>query len=772
MRIFFAILISILSVPLWSSVEAAEIIAIRASEQDDFHRLTLVFSEKVDTGVSRKGDKLFVRMRDIRAGVMSNFPSTGFFKVNGLSRGSDPSGVFATLELQVTEGATVRHSTQSGPFRLMVDVYPPDAPEEKDFQEERRTTVEAQFLKPHSSKLVAFNDSWRWVYRNKAVEMLKPELYGDPVSGAFRAVLGLEPGNDRFLDEAVKAASEHRKKGEHGKAGALNAVIDFAGGKTAPPELDMALRSNPDPLYSRLGYFVLGDHFERKGFYPEAAGKFSRAAEGDDNPVKGEALFRKARIFFFERKYAEAKELFRASLEAGHQGAGVWLANTALIKGEIESAWTLYRENAASAALDGISRLSLGDMHLTRGDYAEARRIYREMSAGYPADGFIGVFLSLKEGDTLLAEGRAKEALQLYIGAKGRFTGEVWAMATLSLADAYFLSGEAGPLEEAERLYGAVAAGGFAASEITALKLLSARIRLGKFEEGYAFFKAFNGKYPLSIYRQDMDLLSSVLFYEWLDSLYKKGDHLAVVKLFLDVPLGAPFGKKAETYLKVGKSCMAAGLRNEAVNMLDNAVKLGSGQVTEEAMMALIRVYIEQKDTGSAERMLKAFRAKFPANGRAAEIRELETLIAFEKGEYGKVSREKALDRPGAVLMKAESSYRAGLTGQSAPLFESAAKGFKAEGNESEASRSFIKSADALFEAGRFARAAEAYRQAIGHMDEKETADRSWALYRMAQCYGRLGRADDKASALRELEALGGELAPWSEAIMMDPAGI
>ncbi|MCL4872438.1 tetratricopeptide repeat protein [bacterium] len=773
MRIFLAILISIISVPLWSDVQAAEIIAIRASEQDDFHRLTLVFSEKVDTDVSRKGDKLFVRMRDIRAGVMNNFPSTGFFKVNGLSRGSDPSGVFATLELQVTQGSVVRHSVQSGPFRLMVDVYPPSAPEEKDYEDKRRTTVDDQFLKPHPSKLIAFNDSWRWVYRNKAVEILKAELYGDPVSGAFRAVLGLKPGDDKFLEEAAKAASEHGKKGEHGKAGALSAIIDFTGGKTAPPELDTALRSNPDPLYSRLGYFVLGDHFERKGFYPEAAGKFTRASEGEDNPIKGEALFRKARIHFFERKYAEAKELFRASLQAGYEGSGIWLANTALIKGEIESAWTLYRENASSGAgLDSVSRLSLADMHLTRGDYAEARRIYREISAGYPADGFMGVFLSLKEGDTLLAEGREKEALHLYIGAKGRFTGEEWAMATLSLADAYYLSGEAGQLEEAERLYGAVAAGGFAASEITALKLLSARIRLGKFEDGYASFKTFNGRYPLSIYRQDMGLLSSVLFYEWMDSLYKKGDHLAVVKLFLDVPLSAPFGKKAETYLKVGRSCMAEGLRNEAVNLLDNAVKLGSGQVVEEAMVALIRVYIEQKDTGSAERMLKAFRTKHPVNGRAAEIRELETLIAFEKGEYERVSREKPANGPEAVLMKAESSYRAGKTDQSIPLFESAANGFKADGNVSEASRSLLKSADALFEAGKFAKAAEGYRRAIGHMDEEENADRSWALYRMAQCYGRLGRADDKAAALKELEALGGELAPWSDAIMKDPAGI
>ncbi|MBZ0219303.1 MAG: tetratricopeptide repeat protein [Candidatus Methylomirabilis sp.] len=774
MRIFFAILISILSVPLWSAVEAAEIIAIRASEQVDFHRLTLVFSEKVETDMSRKGDKLFVRMRDIRAGVMSNFPSTGYFKVNGLSRGSDPTGIFATLEMQVMEGSVVRHSMHSGPFRLMVDVYPPAAPEEKEDQEDkRRPTVEAQFLKPPPSRLVAFNDSWRWVYRNKAMEILKAELYSDPVSGAFRAVLGLNPGDGEFLDSAVKAASEHRKSGEHGKAGVLDAIIDFTRGKTAPPELDIALRSNPDPLYSRLGYFVLGDHFERKGFYPEAAGKLTRAAEGEDNPLKGEALFRKARILFFERKYAEAKELFMASLEAGYKGSGVWLANTALIKGEIESARTFYRETATSSVrLDTVSKLSLADMHLTMGDYAEARRIYGEISAGYPKDGFIGVFLSLKEGDTLLAEGRAKEALHIYIGAKGRFIGEEWAMAALSLADAYYISGETGSIEEAERLYQTIAAGGFAASEITSLKLLSARIRLGKFQEGYAFFKAFNGRYPLSIYRQDMDLLSSVLFYEWLDSLYQKGDHLAVVKLFLDVPLSAPFGKKAETYLKVGRSCMAAGLRNEAVNMLDNAVKLGSGQVAEEAMLALTRVYIEQKDTGSAERMLKAFRAKFPADGREAEIRELETLIAFEKGEYEKVSREKAGTGPGGILMKAESSYRAGRTDQSVPLFESAAKGFKTEGNEREASRSFLKSADALFEAGKFAKAAEGYRQAIGHMDAKETADRSWALYRMAQCYGRLGRDDDKAAALKELEALGGELAPWSDAIMKDPAAI
>ncbi|GEM_PF-3410872 len=773
MRTLIAIFICILSIPLCSSLEAAEILAVRASEQAEFHRLTIVFTETVDTGVTRDGDKLSVRMRNIRAGVMSNFPSTGYFVVNGLSRGSDASGAFVTLEMQVMEGSVVRHSVQSRPFMLMVDVYPPPAPEEKEYKDERRPIVEAQYLFPTPSKLVAFNDSWRWVYRNVVVSMLKPELYGDPAGGAFRAALGLGPGVGKSLDAAAKAASEHRRSGERDKADALDAIVAFTRGGIGAGELDIALRSSPDPLYSRLGYFVLGDHFERKGFYPEAAGKFSRAAEGEGNPLKGEALFRKARILFFEGKYGEAKVFFTASLDEGYRDSAAWLANTALIKGEVESARSLYGKTGAPFdGLDTISRLSLADMHLTIGDYAEARSIYRHISAGYPENSFIAVFLALKEGDTLLAEGRSEEALDIYIGTKGRFAGEEWAMAALSLADAYLLSGDAGSIGEAEKLYGSVAAGVFAGSEIAALRLFSARVRLGKFQEGYAALKAFKDRYPLSVYRQDMDLLSSVLFYEWLGSLYKKGDHLAVVKLFLDVPLSAPFGKKAEIFLKVGRSCMAAGLTNEAVNMLDSAVRLGSGQVAGDAMLELTRVYIEQKDTGSAERMLKAFRARFPYDGRQDEVKELETLIAFDKGEYEKVSRKQAAQEPGAFFMKAESSYRAGRPHEAAALFESAARGFRAEGNENEAARAFMMYADASFEAGRLAKAAEGYRQALGHMDGKEIADRSWALYRTALCYERLGREKDKARALRELEALGGELAPWSEAIMKDPPGI
>lgn len=768
MRIL-AIFISVIFFSLSPALEAAEILAIRVSEQQDFHRLTLVFSEKVQADMTRREDTLFIRMKDIRAGVMSNFPETEYLKVKGLSRGSAPSGVFATLEMQVIQGSVVRQSVQSAPFRLMIDVYPPSGVVEEESKDKRKPTVDDQFLFPHPSKLVAFNDSWRWVYRNKAVKILKAELYGDPVGEAFRAVLGLKPGEAGFFEAAGKAASDHRAKGEHEKADALNAIVDFSLGKTGPGDLEVALRFSPEPLYSRLGYFVLGDHFERKGFYPEAAGKFTRAAEGEGSPLRGEALFRKARIFFFEGKYAEANDIFKASFESGRAAGGVWLANTALIKGELDRAWALYREN--TGATDTISRLSLADMRLTRGEYAEARNIYRDLRAGYPEDGFIGVFLALKEGDALFAEGRSKEALSLYVAVKGRFTGEEWAMATLSLADAYFASGVDESLQEAERLYGAVASGGFAGSEISAIKLLAARIRLGKFQEGYAGFKAFTDKYPLSIYRLDMENLSSVLFYEWLDSLYGKGDNLAVLKLFFDVPLSAPFGKKAETYLKVGKSAIAAGLRDEAVNTLDNAVKMGSGQTTEEAMIALARVYIEQKDTGSAERMLKAFRAKFPGNARSAEIKELETLIAFEKGEHERVSGYRAADEPNAILMKAESSYRAGHAAQAALLFESAAKGFKAKGYDGEASRAFMKSANAFFAEGKYARAVSVYRQAITGMDETNTEDRSWALYRLAKCYGKLGRAGDKARALKELETLGGELASWSETIMKDPAG-
>ncbi|HBG46099.1 MAG TPA: hypothetical protein DDW94_03825 [Deltaproteobacteria bacterium] len=768
MKIIAAIILSFVAIA--SSAYAAEIVAMRASVQKDFHRLTIIFSEDVPVEVSSNGEHLFVKISEFKSKLPADSPVTEYLKVEGLAEKEGQPGRSATLDITLIEGATFKHSTLTGPFRMIIDVFPPPGYLAKKEQRPKEVFI----LEPDPVKLVAFNDSWRWVYRKKAVVALKAELYAPPPTSPFRIVPGVSTeSRDSVLKGITNAVSSHKAKGERSKAEVLGAIANFYSGKSSHIELENALRANPASGYSPLAYFIMGDYFERKGFYPEASGYFIRAIEGKDNQLKAEAVFRRGRLYFFEEKYAQAKDWFSKSLDAGYEESRVWLANTLLIKGETEPAWKMYRAGVrAIEELDPVTRLSLGDMHLARGNYQEARYLYGGLRSRYPKEDFMSDFLLIKEGDTLFAEGKAEEAALLYNRTKDKLKGEQWAMAALALADAYFASGEGDSVGKAEKIYETVATGSFASTEVANLRLVAARLRLGRYPEAYGDISRFYAKYPVSPVRQDLEKVSSILFYEWLDSLYRSGDHLGVLKLFLDMPLSVPFGKKAETYFKIGRSSMETGLNSEAVRLLDNAVKMGTGPMVEDAMLLLARVYIAQNDINSAERLVGAFRTRFPKSAKTRELNELDAMIAFEKGEHGTVSRFTGTADPRLAAMKAESVFKVGRFGEAAALFENAARAFQARGESKEASRAFLRYADAIFETKDFARAAQGYRQAAGLIDEKEKEERSWALYRLAQCFSRLGRAADKARAIEELKAAGGEYAPWSEGIFKEAKGI
>ncbi len=753
--LFIIVLILALSVG-WKAY-AAEIVAMRASQQKDFHRLTIIFSEEIPVEVDFKGERILIRMRELETSKLAHTPATDYIRVKGLTADNDKTGKLSTIEVSVSEGATVKHSSRPGPFRVIIDVYPPSSLLSR--KEGARPRDESRLLEPDAKRLIAFNDSWRWLYRKKAIDILKQELYMAPLTSPFRIVPGVALTGADSIAKGLQGASAAQKEPQN--AVVLRAIADFYSEKMQHTELETVVRANQSD-YTSLALFIIGDHFERKGFYPEAAGYFTRASAGQENALRPDALFRRGRLLYFEEKFADARDWFKRSLDAGYKDAGVWLANTAIIKGEMELAWPMYKEHVRDIEeLDPISRLSVADTYLTRGAWQESRYAYASIRARYPKQEFLETFLTLKEGDALLAGGKLEDAATLYGRTKEKLKGEEWAISTLSLADAWFSSGKAEDLLKAEKLYESVARGGAAA-----------RIRLGKFEEAYKDVTGFATKYPVSTVRQDIDKLSSVLLYEWLDSLYRKGDHVAALKLFLETPLSIPFGKKADIYLKLGTSSMEAGLSSEAVSMLDSAAKMGAPQVAEEAMLLLVRVYLSQRDTGAAERQLRAFRTRFPKSAKKAELAEIEARIAFEKGEHAEVVRYSGPADPELMVMKAESVYKSGSLRQAAALFEKAALALNAKGYVRAAARAYTRYADASFDINDFDRAAKGYRLSVGLMEANDKEERSWALYRMAQCFSRLGRDAEKKAALKELKETGGELSPWSERIFKEAAGL
>ncbi|MBI2400668.1 MAG: tetratricopeptide repeat protein, partial [Deltaproteobacteria bacterium] len=512
---------------------------------------------------------------------------------------------------------------------------------------------------------------------------------------------------------------------------------------------------------------LLAEHFEKKGFFPEASGYYTLASQAAKNgSLSSLVMFRKARLLFFDHKYSEAKDHFKKALDAGYIDARGWLASACIIKGELDLAWDNFGALKKSASeLDPITALGLADMHLVKGKFQEARYIFASMRARYPKEGLVATYLFIREGDAHFLEGKRSEAIDLYSKTKEKLKGEAWAIASLSLADAYFVIATREEMEKAEKMYEAVAGGGYEGSPITHMRLVASRMALGRHRESYDIIKKFHAAYPTSPLRQDMNRVSSALFYNWIDFLIVKEDHLGAVKLYSETPLSVPFGKKAEVSLKIGKSCKALGLLSEAAKHLNIAIKIGDGAVAEEAMLLLAGIYLDQNDSGSAERLIRAFGTRFPRTKRTADVERLAARMAFINKDY-KTSANllNGASDPGLLAMKANSLARTGKSKEATASFESAARTYDEKGEKDAASGAWLRSADARFASGDYIGAAEAYRKGMDSGAGKKE-DRSWALYRLARCYSSLGMKDKETETLKELKALGGEFNQWSEKI-------
>lgn len=759
------ILLLALLLPFASLAEAAEVVAMRAYDHMEFHRLTLIISQDITFTAEKTDEKVVLKLRELSVKPLKELPATEAIKVRSFRQEKDDSGDYASLEVAMPAGSTVKQTIKSGPYRVILDIYPPAGYGRK---KESSPHLKAALMEQDASKVMAFNDSWRWVYRKKVIDTLRADLYGDGAAEAFRAALGIQAHDSKTVAaQAATVAIRLKSEGREADSRLLNEIALFNSTQGQPSGLEHSLRGASNPAIRGLGFFLLAEHFEKKGFFPEASGYYTLASQAvKDGSLASLILFRKARLLFFDHKYSEAKDHFKKALDSGYLDARGWLASACVIKGEFDLAWDNFRALKKGAnELDPVTALGFADMHLVKGNFKEARYIFASLRARYPKEGLVGTYLILREGDAQFLEGGRSEAIGLYLKTKEKLKGEPWAIASLSLADAYFVMATREEMEKAEKMYGAVAAGGFEGSPITHMRLVAARMALGRYREGFDVIKTFNAANSISLLRQDMNRVSSALFYGWIDHLIVKEDHLGAVKLYTETPLSVPFGKKAEVSLKIGKSCKAIGLLSEAAKHLNTAIKIGDGAVAEEAMLLLAGIYLDQSDTGSAERLMKAFGTRFPRTKRTAEVEQIHARMAFRTKDYQKsAGLTNVGSDPSLLAMKADSLARTGKSKEATVSFESAARAYGEKGEKDAASGAWLRSADARFGAGDYIGAAEAYRKGMDSGAGKKE-DRSWALYRLAQCYSRAGMKDKETEALKELKALGGEYSQWSEKI-------
>ncbi|MFQ5736022.1 MAG: tetratricopeptide repeat protein [Thermodesulfobacteriota bacterium] len=624
---------------------------------------------------------------------------------------------------------------------------------------------------------VTFNDGWRWAYRNKVIDGLKADIYRDDTlrNEVFRAELGLDSNDrDALIEEADTLFGRLSSAGEAEEASVLESVILFFTGSSDRLALEEALRLHPSTRFEPLGWYLLGDYYERKGFYPEARGFLKRLAGSAPGAARTAALFQTARISYFEGSYEKAKREFADAVDAGSRRARLWLADTLLIKGEFSAAGRIFSGvRGISASLDPVTLLSMGDMAVLNGGFVKARAVFDHLHSRYVKDKFLSTFFALKKGDTFAAEGRRAQALEVYRKVKEMLDmDEGWAMAALSIAGVY----AAGPDKKASLtaygFYSTIAKGGYIGSEAAHVAMAKAAFAAGDYPTALRDATDFPAGYPSSRTEDDMESLTGDIVVRWMDSLSRSGDYYSVIKLYIDYGPFVPFGTKGITYLNAGAAYAALGLYSDAVNLLDSAIRIGTPEVVERAMLTLANVYVDQRDWLSAQRLIKAFDARFPKSGHAAEAGRVRLKAYFIKGDYRKAAfSDVAPDDAEGLLIQAASFSRLDRPKSAIVVYRRAIRAFgPGGGRASSLAAAYTGIGDASFTLGGYAKAISAYRKALENIDEKGRRDRSWALYRIARSYSMLEKEDEKKAALKELETIKGEVSKWAPMIFREEA--
>jgi tetratricopeptide (TPR) repeat protein len=347
-----------------------------------------------------------------------------------------------------------------------------------------------------------------------------------------------------------------------------------------------------------------------------------------------------------------------------------------------------------------------------------------------------------------LARGDIEEALKLYTSVKDTYEGEALAMASLILAGQLAKSGETGSLAEAEEIYKGIAGTDYAGAVFAELNMASTEAALGAYETALARLKRFRKKHI--IHKEYARSLNGHIMHNWIAELYKNKDYYKVIKVVSEHGSRVPFGKKAETYLRIGNSYAVLSLLPDAVKTLSIAREIGRPGVAEGAMISLGRVYLSQRDPGAVERLMENFSRRFPDTLYKGEVRGILAKAAYMKGDYKAylVASSGDPDISRAKALKGLRRYSEALS-----VYERVVSG-KGTGDVKRLTAAYIGAADCSFMLGRYNKAVAHYNSALEQMGEGGDEFRSWALYRITQSYSRLDDGGKVQEALDSISAV------------------
>jgi tetratricopeptide (TPR) repeat protein len=637
-------------------------------------------------------------------------------------------------------------------------------------------------FKDENTEVAPFNDGWRWEYRKKVVETLSktmPDIYRE-IFDAFAAKfhMGIE-NSEQVVAELTALTIDYEMEEELGKAETLKGIIPFFQDNGDVEVIDSLLRKYAYTGFTRLGRFVEGVYFERKGFTPEALAFYNLTivgTEDEDVPdpfttvIIAEANFRMGMVYLMDYKTDKALTHFKKASEGGNNSARKWLANTLLIKGRTKDAIAIYKEVEAD---DPITRMNLAEVSIIKKDYEAARQHYSELSDEFSGDALVSAYFMIRVADTYQIEGSMDKATRSYKIARENLIGDGRAMASLAMAEILIKSDDHEAYREALRYYRTVADGDFIGAQEAYLRSALLQMKLGNDGLAIALIDKMERLFPLGDFRHEGSRLKGNITLQWLDKLALRGDDHGFAKIFLTYETYIPYGKKSGAYIQAGRAFIRLGFITDAVKVLNSLVKMGKGKHLEEAMVLLARGYLAQEDIESADRLAMFFKATFPRSDFKKEFVKLRSEINYRKGQYDKVVSTRAVKRrtdwnnSEEMMVIASSFFRLGKYVSAEQRYRRAAELLAEREQNARLADACMGVAESSFMQGKYEESIKFYRCAaeLSKVRDKggESIDTSWATYRLAESNFKIGKDIEATEALKSLQRTDEKMAEWGK---------
>ncbi len=623
--------------------------------------------------------------------------------------------------------------------------------------------------------LIAYNESWRFIYRKKVNKLIQAELYKNDVVEwkVFRDVLTLAAFKQAPLAKEARALSvKLAENGKVGRAAVIEAMANIIGEGRGAEELAGLLRIYPDSGLTHLGWLILGGYYEKNGFYPEALAHYSRVvSESNEGEIKGAAQFSRARLLYLTGEFTKSKVAFRKLLATGYKGAGMWLANAYHMRGETDRARALYEKYVPVelGTVDPITLMGVGDLRIKYGDYLGAAKVFKQIESNDSIKDLAMAFLRVREADALLVNGEPVKAQVIYTGAYKAFKGEAKILAGLALADSMAMVGKGDSLMRAESFYHKLHRGPYIASQYAHLNMARVQLRLKLYNDAAIALDDFLEYYPTNAQHAEAVKIKADVMFEWIKTLFAKSKYLAVADAVSRYGAVVPFGKKGTTYYRIGKSYSKLSLLSEAVSALRASSDIGVDVVAERSMLELVNVYLKQKDVHSVERLANNFKARFPKSKYRPQLNTILAKAAYLKGDYKAYAKAMpATGKPAEDFNRASALARIKRHTEAIKLFLSVADGYKALGNVDGEKRALLGAADSSFKKGLYPEAVKRYGMALDLMGKDKSLEKRWALYMITQSYSKLKKRDMQKEALNRVVVANGVFGEGAEAIYKD----